>query len=98
MSLEATHMAELNRETSTTEPSPVRSRLNRADATPKAMLSDAVLSPKPGRGGANGWPVRVNVLRIPARPKNTAESYPGLPPSGPLEPTASALAKMILGL
>jgi hypothetical protein len=68
------HIAEPSSDTSTTDGSPVRSRLSSAAATPKAMFMAPVLSPNPGSVGGSRTPSGSSESRMPPRPKNTAES------------------------
>ena len=77
-------------ETSTTTPSPVRSRLNRAAPMPPAIAMPDCRSPNPGPGigDGNSWPGACAPIAAPDRPQYVIPSNPPRPASAPRGPWA----------
>ena len=82
------HIAVPSNDTSTTEPSPVRSRLNKAAAMPPAIIPPLSESPNcgPGWPTTSDAPSRVAPMAGPPRAQNDAPSYPPFSASGPRGP------------
>ncbi len=81
------HIAVPRSETSTTDPSPVRSLRNSAAAIPNASCTAPLRSPSAPRCPiGSSSPMGVSVSPRPPRAQNAVESYAGVSASGPRAP------------